>query len=458
MQRLEFHPFADIFPLIEGADFDALVADIAAHGLHDQIDIYQGKILDGRNRYRACEAAGCEIEARNIRYFRPELYGDPLAYVISKNLTRRHLDESQRALAAARVARLKQGARTDLSPIGEKSQAERAQIMNVGKRSVERADDVVDRAAPEIVRAVERGKLSISAAAIAARNLSREQQLRVAERAEAGDERAARTVLKQEARAVRERELAERQVALPAKKYGVILADPEWRFEPWSRETGMDRAADNHYPTSRTDIIASRDVPSIAADDSVLFLCATVPMLLDALHVMAAWGFSYKSHRVWWKEGHLGTGYWFRNEHELLLVGTKGHPPAPAMGTQASSVLSAPPGAHSAKPEAILEMIEAYFPHLPKIELNRRGPARPGWAAWGNETEPEPVASSPQDGAAEEPAAKEEPYPPPADLSEPAATCARLAADQPAADVPVPLRPPQAEDNLDIPDFLRRQA
>ena len=123
-------------------------------------------------------------------------------------------------------------------------------------------------------------------------------------------------------RAERERNLGKNQRALPDKKYGVIVADPEWRFEPWSRESGMDRAADNHYPTSCTDVIAARDVPKVAADDCVLFLWATVPMLPHALVVMAAWGFDYRSHYVWVKDL-MGTGYWNRNTHELLLIGTR---------------------------------------------------------------------------------------------------------------------------------------
>lgn len=188
-------------------------------------------------------------------------------------------------------------------------------------------------------------------------------------------------------RANRERVLAAIQSALPNKRYGVISADPEWRFKVHSRDTGLDRSADNHYPTSTTAEIAARPVQDIAADDCVLFLWATVPMLPDALSVMAAWGFTYKSHVIWNKD-RIGTGYWFRNKHELLLVGTKGEKiPAPAMGTQFESVIDAPLGEHSAKPEIFLEMIEGYFPTLPKIELNRRGPARPGWDAWGNESE-----------------------------------------------------------------------
>lgn len=186
-------------------------------------------------------------------------------------------------------------------------------------------------------------------------------------------------------RSERERELGAKQAALPDKRYGVIVADPEWRWEPWSRETGMDRAADNHYPTSVTEVIAARDVPSIAADDCVLWLWATIPMLPHALVVMAAWGFDYVSHYAWGKDK-IGMGYWSREKHELLLIGTRGNIPCPAPGTQEDSLIPAPRGEHSEKPERFLEMIEGYFPNLPKIELNRRGPPRPGWDAWGNET------------------------------------------------------------------------
>ena len=191
---------------------------------------------------------------------------------------------------------------------------------------------------------------------------------------------------KRERRARRERELAAKVAALPDKKYAVIVADPEWQFEPWSKETGMDRAAANHYPTTVTEAVAARDVPSISADDCVLFLWATIPMLPHALLVMAAWGFDYKSHYVWAKDK-AGTGYWSREKHELLLIGTHGKIPCPAPGEQWESLITAPRGKHSAKPECFLEMIEQYYPNLPKIELNRRGSPRPGWDAWGLEVE-----------------------------------------------------------------------
>ena len=77
---------------------------------------------------------------------------------------------------------------------------------------------------------------------------------------------------------------------------------------------------------------------SIAAADCVLFLWATAPMLQEALEVVEAWGFSYKTCAVWSKD-RIGTGYWFRNKHEIWLVGTRGHVPAPAMGTRWPSLI-----------------------------------------------------------------------------------------------------------------------
>ena len=221
-------------------------------------------------------------------------------------------------------------------------------------------------------------------------NLPPDRRNKLAAKAADGEKVSAKTELKKAKRTDRERELGAKQKALPDKKYGVIYADSEWRFEPWSRETGMDRSADNHYPTSTLEVIKSRPVETIAADDCVLFLWATAPMMPQAVLVMGAWGFDYKSQTMWRKIRPgvgRGTGYWFINEHELLLVGTRGNVPAPAPGTQWPSVIEAPVGEHSDKPEVFAQMIEELFPTMTKIELNRRGPARPGWSAWGLEAE-----------------------------------------------------------------------
>ncbi len=179
--------------------------------------------------------------------------------------------------------------------------------------------------------------------------------------------------------------LAQRTRAFPGRpSYNLVLADPPWSFKPWSDDTGSDRSAANHYAVMTTAEIAALPVPAIAAPDCILFLWATAPMLFEAGDVLRAWGFEYRTGAVWDKV-HFGTGYIFRNQHEHLLYAVRGKPPAPEVVR--SSVITAKRGKHSAKPEAALQLIEAAYPELPKIELFRRGPPRPGWDAWGNEAE-----------------------------------------------------------------------
>ncbi len=387
---LQFHPYSEIFPLTEGGDFEALVADVRDNGMIDDIWIFEGSILDGRNRYRACAAAGIDIPVDRFVHFKPEVHGDPLTFSIAKNLKRRHLNDDQRRMVAARLANMRPG-----RPSGETETPaecgvkieEAARLVNVDAAGTERARTVIARATPEVREAVDKGRLSVAAAAQASK-LPEQTQRKIADEAAAGRANVVRTVIKKETRDAREVDLGRRQHALPEKKYGVILADPEWRLEPYSRETGMDRSPENHYDTSDTLDIIARPVANIAAKDAVLWLWATAPMLPQALRVMTGWGFEYKTHLIWHKtrngEGR-GSGYWFTGEHELLLVGTRGSIPAPATAVGPSIVQLPWQGRHSAKPEAFAEMIEALYPNLPKIELNRRGAPRHGWDAWGNE-------------------------------------------------------------------------
>ena len=114
----------------------------------------------------------------------------------------------------------------------------------------------------------------------------------------------------------------------PPKRYGVILADPEWGFEVWSRETRLGRATDDLFCDVRRRVVKLWPVESLAAPDCVLFLWTTASLLPRALEAMEAWGFDYKSHFIWAKD-RWGTGDWNRSQHELLLVGTKGDVPAP---------------------------------------------------------------------------------------------------------------------------------
>lgn len=376
-------------------EFDGLVADIAAHGLREPIMLLDGKIIDGRNRYRACIKSNTPVD---VAYYRPLTDGDPLEYVLSKNLHRRHLSESQRAMVGASLPVRKPGRpknEPEQGDLPEKSKKEITTLLNVGERSIESAKRVIAHGTPELTEAVRSGHISVSSAERAS-TLDPEKQAEVVRRAVAGEENAARTVIKQGVRENKEAALATAQLALPEARFGVVVADPAWEFEVWNKDTGGDRGAANHYAVSDLERIAELPVQNIAADDCVLFLWATSPMLPQALEVMRRWGFWYKSQIVWCKRTQ-GTGYWFRSMHEHLLVGTRGKPPAPAPGTQWPSAIGDQPDdpllAHSEKPEWSYQMIEQYFPNLPKIELNARK-TRAGWTAWGAEA-PQTASLSP---------------------------------------------------------------
>ncbi|KXB00031.1 hypothetical protein AKJ41_04485 [candidate division MSBL1 archaeon SCGC-AAA259O05] len=176
---------------------------------------------------------------------------------------------------------------------------------------------------------------------------------------------------------------------LPEGEYNVILADPPWEYE-WSLT--MTRKIENQYPTMTFEEIKNTDVP--AADDAVLFLWATAPRLPQALEVMEAWGFEYVTNAAWDK-GKIGMGYWFRGQHEHLLVGKKGDFSPPEQDKRVSSVVREERTKHSAKPGRVHEIIESYFPDAKCLELFARG-EREGWTLWGPEAGLEPEDSDRQ--------------------------------------------------------------
>jgi N6-adenosine-specific RNA methylase IME4/ParB-like chromosome segregation protein Spo0J len=377
---MQFHELANVFPLIEGDEFAGLVADIGKQGLLEAIVLLDGKILDGRNRYRACLEAGVEP---HFEEFDGE---DPVAFVVSKNVARRHLDESQRALAAARIATLQKGANQH-SPIGEtRTQAEAAQILNVGKRSVERARDVLDQGEATLVKAVEQGKVSVSAAADVA-TLPKQEQAEIVAKGEkeileaAKRIRAKKSEAKREERIERIAEIAVGNKDLnTGKTYPVVYADPPWQYDYSPTEV---RAIENHYPTMSLEQIKALPISNIVSDDAILFMWATSPKLKEAFQVLEAWGFEYRSSAIWVKN-QLGMGYYFRQQHELLLIATRGSMPAPAPADRPRSVFTSDRTEHSAKPAEFADFIERMYPTLPRIELFCRSP-RHGWDVWGNQ-------------------------------------------------------------------------
>ena len=386
-QPVRWHDCANVFPMLQGEPFVALVEDIGQNGVREPIVMLDGAILDGRNRYMAARQLGIEYPV--IEYDGD----DPLAYVLSMNLARRHLSESQRAMVASKLANLKKGdnQHTVDGQICPTSTATAANLLNVSERSVKTARKVRDEGDDSLIDAVEADTVSVSAAATVA-TLPREEQAEIVARGETEILAAAKAIRAKRAeerrteRLERFVEVSQSNTDLPAeRRYPILLADPPWQYDDPVRGAN-DRSPENHYPTMALEVICALPVAErVAADDALLFLWATSALLPQALRVIEAWGFEYRSNACWDKEV-FGLGSYVRNQHELLLIARRGNVPAPAPETRPPSIYRERRGAHSAKPAYFHELIETQYPSLPKIELFARAP-RDGWAVWGNQSE-----------------------------------------------------------------------
>lgn len=172
-------------------------------------------------------------------------------------------------------------------------------------------------------------------------------------------------------------------------KYNILYADPGWKYRNEKTGGSHKSGAAQKYTVMTVEEIAALPVKEIADKNSVLFLWGTVPMLPEAMQVMSAWGYKYKTTVFWHKTGRNGLGYWFRGEVEYVLFGVKGK--IKAFRCQLPNFIEAPvEKEHSKKPEAFRTLIETATARTilepRRIELFARRRV-PGWDAWGNEVE-----------------------------------------------------------------------
>jgi ParB-like chromosome segregation protein Spo0J len=210
MIDLPIHPAAMLFPDMEVAEFDALKADIATNGQLVKVQLFQGQVIDGRHRVRACKELGIEVLCEDWEGT------DPIAHVISKNLHRRHLTPAQRAICAARVRefydqqakdRMKAGggdkksgkARSGVEPSpppildSGKSRDRAGKAFGVSGKSVDRATKILTSAVPEVIQAVEEGRMGLNTGAILS---SEPEEVQRAESTAKGRQRTYRSVSK----------------------------------------------------------------------------------------------------------------------------------------------------------------------------------------------------------------------------------------------------------------------
>lgn len=169
------------------------------------------------------------------------------------------------------------------------------------------------------------------------------------------------------------------------KQYNIIYADPPWKY----KQRVFPGSAEKHYPTLSIQELCCLPIQSIAASDSILFLWATFPMLQEALQLISACGFTYKTVAfVWIKQNKIsptwfyGMGFWTRSNAEICLLATKGHPKRKARNVH--QLIITPIEQHSKKPDIVYEKITELVGDLPRIELFARQ-KKNGWDTWGNE-------------------------------------------------------------------------
>lgn len=366
----EFHPLANLFPLIEGAEFEALVADIKANGVREPVILHDGKILDGRNRYKAAASAGVDVPTKNYEGT------DPMGFVWSLNFHRRHLNESQRSIAAAKMRE-----HISLNLDSGDSTAAAAKLANVSRASVAMAVKVLKDAAPEVVSAVERGEVAVSdAAKIVAR--PPEEQRAIMEKAQETSRNLVAAARRVDIEKQRE-EIESGAVELPIGVFEVISIDPPWPYRDGEEQPDYDpkgHRASNPYPEMSLEEIAALELP--AADDCVLWLWTTHKFMRHSFALLDKWGFQERAILTWCKD-RMGLGRWLRSQSEFCIMATKGKPLIDL--TNQTTVLHGPMREHSRKPDEFYAMVESLCPGR-KIDWFSRE-KRPGWAQVGNEPE-----------------------------------------------------------------------
>ena len=202
-----------------------------------------------------------------------------------------------------------------------------------------------------------------------------EEQKEIIDKISSGKAKTVKQAIQQNTR----EEFFSEEIPLPKEEFNLILADP-----PWQHDNQFSRgAAQNHYPTMTLQDIKDMGAKLPAAKDSICFLWAVNSMLPEALEVLRAWNFQYKTNCVWTKEK-IGIGNWVRNQHEILLMGVKGKFPTSEENRRLSSIITGTSTEHSKKPLEAYELIETLYPEATRLELFARA-HREGWAAWGNQ-------------------------------------------------------------------------
>ena len=366
--------FKNLIPPLTQEEYDKLEESILNEGCRDALVIWNEILVDGHNRYEICKKHNIPF-ATIQKEFNDR--NDVIIWMINNQFARRNLPAYERARLALRlkpalaekakenlVTHTSEGYQgcqnSDKAPIDTKKEI--AKAAGVSHDTIAKVAKIEEKATPEIKKQLSTGDISIN--------------------------QAYKQIKKEEKREER-KEAIEQQISKPSsgsfvdiytteKKYRVIYADPPWSYGDKQNIDGLG-GAEKHYPTMPLNDICELPIP--AAEDAVLFLWVTSPMLEDSFKVVKAWGFKYKTSFVWDKVAH-NMGHYNSVRHEFLFVCTKGTclPDVPKLY---DSVISIERTEHSKKPKEFRDMIDTLYPIGERLEMFARE-APENWDVWGN--------------------------------------------------------------------------
>lgn len=350
---MKYHKAAEAFPMMGDREYHELKADIEANGVLEPAWTYQGKILDGRNRSKVCDELGIDLPCRMYEGH------DPFSFVISLNLHRRHLNESQRSMIAARMANLPKHAnqydsKVDASIDATTSQTRAAALLHVSRPTVQRAKQVQESGDAELITKVDNGEMTVNKAV---------------------------TELKKRENAERNEQIAAMDPGAPDKRYHVVVIDPPWPMQKIEREVRPNQTG-LPYPPMTIEEIAAVEIP--ADDDCHLWLWTTHKFLPDALGILKGWSFKYVCTFVWHKPGGPQPMNLPQYNCEFSLYARRGAPKF--VDTKAfPTCFNADRAGHSVKPDHFYDVVRRVTDGARLDMFNRREIT--GFDTWGKERE-----------------------------------------------------------------------
>lgn len=370
MNQLLINPnFQNLIPPLSPEELSALEASIKQDGCRDPLVVWNNTIIDGHHRYAICTKHNISFNIIEKPELETQL--DVEEWMIRNQISRRNLTTIQKAEMALKLeaverkkAKIRQLStlknnlenkiidRPDLAEREENGKAleKAAKSVGLGYETVRKTKHILEKAPEELVEKVRKGDISIDRAFT---------QIQKAERLEKN-----------------------KAAEWPKGKYRVIYADPPWQYGD-ERAGGNHGGAIDHYNTMSINELKNMPLSSLTEENAVLFLWGTAPLLPEALELINAWGFKYKTNFIWDKIKH-NMGHYNSVRHELLLIATKGScmPDNVQLFDSVQSIERT--DRHSEKPEEFRKIIETLYTYGNKLEMFARKQVE-GWEVFGNE-------------------------------------------------------------------------